>query len=200
MISRIESIHKKHILHRDIKPDNFTIGKNEKSKIVYIIDFGLSKKYRSSKTLQHIKYSENKKLTGTARYASIHALKGCEQGRRDDMEAIGYVLMYFLRGNLPWQGLKINKHEDRYQKIYEKKRKTTSIELCRGFPHEFCKYVEYTRKMEFEQEPDYEYLKNLLKKVLIDKTLEIDYIYDWSKEDNTKKLVKSTTEKKITKN
>ena len=122
MISRLEYIHNKHILHRDIKPDNFIIGIDINSYKVYLIDFGLSKKYRSSRTLQHIKYSENKKLIGTARYASINALAGIEQGRRDDMEALSYVLIYFLRGSLPWQGLRINKKEDRYKKILEKKK------------------------------------------------------------------------------
>ena len=102
--------------------------------MVYLIDFGLSKKYRSSKTFQHISFITNKKLTGTARYASINALNGCEQSRRDDMEAIGYVLLYFLRGSLPWQGLKIDNKDDRYQKIYEKKKQTTAEDLCKGFP------------------------------------------------------------------
>ncbi|MCQ2815706.1 MAG: casein kinase 1 family protein [archaeon] len=185
MITRLENIHIKHILHRDIKPDNFTIGRGDKSHLIYLIDFGLSKKYRSSRTLQHIKYSENKKLTGTARYASINALKGCEQGRRDDMEAIGYVLMYFLRGSLPWQGLKIHKGEDRYQKIYEKKKKTSATELCKGFPNEFSTYIEYTRNLGFEEEPKYEYLRGLLQSVLNSIGETIDYNYDWCK-TNTK--------------
>ena len=180
MISRLQYIHNKHILHRDIKPDNFIMGIDNNNWKVYIIDFGLSKKYRSSRTLVHIKYSENKKLIGTARYASINALAGIEQGRRDDMEALSYVLLYFLRGNLPWQGLKINKKEDRYKKILDKKRLVSSKELCNGFPNEFCQFVDYCRNLKFEDEPDYDYLKGLLKKVMIDNDFVLDFIYDWS--------------------
>ena len=180
MISRLEYIHKKYILHRDIKPDNFTIGRGKQSHLVYLIDFGLSKKFKSSKgNHEHIKYNENKRLIGTARYASINALKGCEQGRRDDMEALGYVLMYFLKGNLPWQGLKLNKGDDRYRKIYEIKKKTTPEELCVGFPKQFQEYIRYTRNLSFEQEPDYNYLKKLLYSVMDKYEFSLDYLYDW---------------------
>jgi len=125
------------------------MGLNDKAGVVYLLDFGLAKKYRSSKNLQHISFKKNKKLTGTARYASINALGGygniiicnkTEQSRRDDLEAIGYVLLYFLRGSLPWQGLKVNKNEDKYRKIYEKKKNSTSDELCRGFPSIYITY------------------------------------------------------------
>ncbi len=180
MITRLEYIHNKHILHRDIKPDNFIIGIDDNNYKVYLIDFGLSKKYRSSRTLQHIKYSVKKKLIGTARYASINALAGIEQGRRDDMEALSYVLIYFLRGSLPWQGLRVNKKEDRYKKILEKKKSVNSKELCIGLPNEFYHFVDYCRHLQFEEEPDYEYLRNLLKKVMSDNYFEFDYIYDWS--------------------
>ena len=182
MIDRLEFIHNKNIIHRDIKPDNFVVGLNNKSHIIYILDFGLSKKYRSSRTHQHIKFTINRKLTGTARYASINALKGSEQSRRDDLEAIGYVLMYFLRGSLPWQGLHVHKGEDRYKKILAKKSSTTAKELCKGFPQEFAEYIEYTRKLEFEADPDYIYLRNLLVSALEKQNTKFDFWYDWVKE------------------
>ena len=109
MIDRIEYVHSRKIIHRDIKPDNFVIGRGLKSHIVYILDFGLSKKYWSVSHKCHLPFIKGKKLTGTARYASINALSGCEQSRRDDLESIGYIIMYFIRGSLPWQGLKVNK-------------------------------------------------------------------------------------------
>ena len=187
MIDRLEFIHNKHIIHRDIKPDNFVIGLNKKNNIIYLLDFGLAKKYRSSRTLQHIKFTVNKKLTGTARYASINALRGCEQSRRDDLEAVGYVLMYFLLGTLPWQGLKVQRKEQRYRKIYEKKKSTTPEELCKGFPNELCEYVKYTRNMEFEQNPNYDYLRNLFFTILEHNGVNINKCYfEWSKDNPIK--------------
>jgi serine/threonine protein kinase len=179
MLDRLEFIHSKNIIHRDIKPDNFVLGLDNKSHIIYILDFGLSKKFRSSRTHQHIKFSVNKKLTGTARYASINALRGCEQSRRDDLEAIGYVLMYFLRGSLPWQGLHVNKGEDRYKKILLKKKGTSAEELCKTFPNEFAEYINYTRNLEFEADPDYKFLRGLLTTVLEKQKCEFDFYYDW---------------------
>ena len=185
MLDRLEFIHNKNIIHRDIKPDNFVLGLDNKSHIIYVLDFGLSKKYRSSRTHQHIKFSVNKKLTGTARYASINALKGCEQSRRDDLEAIGYVLMYFLRSSLPWQGLHVHKGEDRYKKILTKKRGTSAEELCKGFPSEFAEYINYTRNLEFEADPDYKFLRGLLLSVLEKENQPYDFCYDWVSEKPT---------------
>ena len=198
MITRLEYIHKKYILHRDIKPDNFTLGRGKKSHIIYLIDFGLSKKYKSSRgNHEHIKYSENKKLIGTARYASINALKGCEQGRRDDMESLGYVLMYFLRGNLPWQGLKLYKGDDRYKRIYEVKKNTSAEELCAGYPRQFCEYIRYTRNLTFEQEPNYDYLKQLIYDVMNKYEYNFDFLFDWGINKNKTKLTKKIINENI---
>ena len=182
MIDRIEYIHSKKILHRDIKPDNFLIGRGNNSHIVYILDFGLSKKYWSSKRDEHIPFCTNKKLTGTARYASINALSGCEQGRRDDLESIGYIIMYFIRGNLPWQGLKINNKDDRYKKICDKKKATSAKELCEGYPKQLEHFINYTRNLKFMEVPDYDYLRNLLKEIIYSQNSDIDFFYDWCQE------------------
>ena len=179
MIDRIEYIHSRKIIHRDIKPDNFVMGRGLKSHIVYVLDFGLSKKYWSSSHKCHIPFIQGKKLTGTARYASINALSGFEQSRRDDLESIGYIIMYFIRGSLPWQGLKINRKEDRYKKICEKKKETSAKDLCSGFPSEFEQFVSYTRNLEFTQVPDYNYLRSLLKNIIKKSGSTIDFYYDW---------------------
>jgi serine/threonine protein kinase len=108
-------------------------------------------------------YRENKHLTGTPRYASINNHLGIEQSRRDDLESLGYVFMYFLRGSLPWQGLRANTKKQKYQKIMEKKMATPIDLLCKGFPDEFRIYFEYCRALRFADKPDYSYLRRLFK-------------------------------------
>ena len=169
------------LLTRDIKPDNFLIGSNKKSNIIYLIDFGLAKKYRDARSHQHIPYRENKNLTGTARYASINAHLGLEQSRRDDMEGIGYCLMYFLRGSLPWQGLKAQTKHEKYQKIMETKMSTPVEALCKGYPVEFMTYMSYCRALRFEDKPDYNYLRRLFKELFAREGFDPDLPFDWIK-------------------
>ena len=196
MIKVLEYIHNKHIVHRDLKPDNFVMGLNELAKYVYLLDFGLAKKYRSSTTLKHYPLINKKKLIGTARYASINALRGYEQSRRDDLESAGYVLMYFLRGSLPWQGIPGKNKDERYKKILQKKEETTAHELCKDFPEEFEKYIDYTRNMEYEEDPDYERLKEYFKNIIEEKNENFDYIYIWSTEEEKKQRKKEFLEEK----
>ena len=159
LLCRLEIIHTKCYIHRDIKPDNFLIGRGSRKHMVYVIDFGLAKMYRDPRTHRHIPFREGKNLTGTARYASINTHAGIgelffllfffilklyiltkilEQSRRDDLESLGYVLLYFLRGSLPWQGLKANTKKQKYERILEKKTSTSTDILCKGFPGIFC--------------------------------------------------------------
>lgn len=180
MINRVEFVHSKSFLHRDIKPDNFLMGLGRRANQVYIIDFGLAKKYRDTSTHQHIPYRENKNLTGTARYASMNTHLGIEQSRRDDLESLGYVLMYFLRGSLPWQGLKAGTKKQKYEKISERKVSTSIEALCRGYPTEFASYFHYCRSLRFDDKPDYAYLKRIFRDLFIREGFQFDYVFDWT--------------------
>ena len=188
IVTVLKYIHDRHIIHRDMKPDNFVMGYDYKNAKLYLLDFGLAKKYRSSKTLVQYPYIKKKKLAGTARYASIHALEEMEQSRRDDLESAGYVMMYFLRGSLPWQGLKIKAKEDRYKRILDKKKETTSEELCKDFPEEFKYYMDYTKNLGYTENPDYEKLKKNFLNLVREKMCEnFDFIYDWTTKNDIKK-------------
>ena len=196
MINILEFIHEKHILHRDIKPDNFVMGLDELSNIVYLIDFGLAKKYRSMTTLIQYPMVKKNKLTGTARYASINALKGYEHSRRDDLESVGYILIYFLKGKLPWQGIHTKTKEEKYQKILEKKMEISSTELCDGIPKEFVEFLEYIKNLGYNEKPEYGMLRHLFDNIMEKNKFNYDYIYDWTtlEEKESRKNNRSKTE------
>lgn len=183
MITLIEDLHAHDLIYRDIKPDNFLIGRpgQPDANKVHLIDFGMAKQYRDPKTKQHIPYREKKSLSGTARYMSINTHLGREQSRRDDMEAMGHVFFYFLRGQLPWQGLKAPNNKQKYEKIGEKKRLTNVYDLAQGLPIQFGRYLEIVRNLSFEETPDYEGYRMLLLSVLDDLGETADGQYDWMK-------------------
>ena len=163
ILNRIEYIHKRHYLHRDIKPENFLIGNEENTNNIYLIDFGLAKRFKDNKTNQHIPYREGRPFIGTARYASVNAHLGLEQSRRDDLMSIGYILIYLLKGILPWQGIR---GKDKLNKLVEKKIQIPNDVLCSGLPNEFLHYLNYCKNLKFEERPDYEFLKGLFGKLL----------------------------------
>lgn len=140
MLSRIEFVHSRGFIHRDIKPDNFIMGVGKKKSTLFIIDFGLAKRYKDPKTGIHISYKDGKSLTGTARYSSVNTHLGIEQSRRDDLESLVLVMIYLLKGSLPWQGLKAKSMKEKYQKIKEKKLATKVEDLCQNLPSK-CKYL-----------------------------------------------------------
>ncbi|CAK9300334.1 unnamed protein product [Gordionus sp. m RMFG-2023] len=183
LLRRLQFLHSKKFLYRDVKPQNFLIGRrnNRTEDIIFIVDFGLSKEYIDDKGI-HIPYREKKSLTGTARYMSIRTHEGAEQSRRDDLEGLGYLLIYFLKGALPWQNIKAKKDvssKEKYKKIADCKKKTSIDKLCDGTPKEFATYMRYVRKLDFEEKPNYDFLLDLFKGVLKKNSWSEDGCFDW---------------------
>eukprot|EP00795_Rhopilema_esculentum_P006170 gene6170-11566_t len=209
MIRRVEYVHNKHMIYRDIKPENFLIGRkqNGTDKTIYIIDFGLAKEYIDPETKKHIPYREHKSLTGTARYMSINTHLGKEQSRRDDLEALGHMFLYFLRGSLPWQGLKADTLKERYQKIGDTKRSTPIEVLCENFPG-MQKFLflgmgylpSLRRRLDFFETPDYDYLYNLFRNLYEKKGYYDDTEFDWSHKSIPQPVSSVTTTTEVASN
>ncbi len=184
MIQRIEYVHSKGYIHRDIKPGNFVIGRGSNSKKLYLIDFGLSKKYLDKNTNKHIPYKEGKGLTGTARYVSLFTHYGIEQSRRDDIEGIAYNLIYLAKGKLPWQGVKTKNKKEKHKKIMESKLQISPEKLCEGLTGEFVSLLKYARELEFEEKPDYKNIKLMFKKRITMNGGTLNWEFDWDKIKN----------------
>ena len=178
VLDRLEFIHSKNIIHRDIKEANFVIGRNENNKIIYLIDFGFAKKYRSSRTGKHIKFKNTKMAWGSLHCMSINANRTFEQSRRDDLESAGYMLILLAKLYVPWLEIVKSNTIDfltKFNKVLKLKLTTTPEQLCKGLPEEFTKYVQYCRGLEFEQDPDYDYLRSLFTSILMKNNQKNDY-------------------------
>ena len=182
VLDRLEFIHSKFIIHRDIKPDNLTIGNLNKS-LIYLIDFGTAKKYKIDK--KHCKFYNIKRATGTPEFLSLNSNKGFTQSRRDDLESFGYLLIYLTKKNLPWCNLdKSLDIYERFSKILKMKSEISLEKLCEKLPNEFLEYMKYCRNLKFEEDPDYKYLRNLFKNVLIKNNFGFDMKFTWINEND----------------
>ncbi|RDL40263.1 CK1 protein kinase, variant [Venustampulla echinocandica] len=180
LIPRIEYIHSKSYIHRDIKPENFLMGTGKLGNLVHVIDFDTAKEYRDPETGVHKPRYDNCKFGGTSRYATINNHLEVEQSRRDDLESLGYMMIYFVRGSLPWQSLKAATEDERNRCIKEKKIHTSIKELCRQLPKEFATYLNYVRNLDFDEPPNYPYLRKLFSDLFVRKKFEYDDVFDWT--------------------
>lgn len=179
MIARLEFLHSMSYLHRDLKPENFVMGINRRAHHVYLIDMGLAKRYRDPKTLEHIPFIEGKALTGTARYVSMYTHLGYQQSRRDDLESIGYILLYFVNGALPWQGLRCTNKVAKYEKIKQMKVEMTIDQMCKDLPIAFSQLLKYSRGLKFDETPDYQLLFGLFDNEMQRNEYDHDYDFHW---------------------
>jgi serine/threonine protein kinase len=181
IIRHLETIHRSGFIHRDIKPNNFMFGANDDNNKLYVMDFGLSKKWcvydKETNELNHIPYKSGRSMIGTARYASLNVHLGTEPSRRDDMESVGYMLIYLIKGTLPWQGLKKKTKENQIDKIGEKKMMVDIGVLCQGLPKCFYDYVKYTRGLQFADKPDYDHMVSLFENSAKKEGINMEYYW-----------------------
>jgi len=175
MLELIRNFHRRGFIHRDIKPNNFLFNYQKPNDKLYIMDFGLSKPYVING--EHIDIKFDRSLIGTARYCSLNVHWGIEPSRRDDLESIAYILIYLFKGVLPWQGLKKDKNKNQVEKIGDKKLTTQTEDLCHDMPDCFRLFLEYVRKLKFEQKPDYDHIFELFNNDI--NKLNIKPQYDW---------------------
>eukprot|EP00826_Nyctotherus_ovalis_P059078 TRINITY_DN8186_c0_g3_i10.p1 TRINITY_DN8186_c0_g3~~TRINITY_DN8186_c0_g3_i10.p1 ORF type:complete len:227 (+),score=26.36 TRINITY_DN8186_c0_g3_i10:533-1213(+) len=186
-IRRVKQIHGSLLIHRDIKPENLAAGSGKRANTIYIFDFGLARQYRNPVTRRHIPYKEQRQLVGSLRYSSLNTHRGIEQSRRDDLESLGFVLVYLLKGRLPWQGLHARCQAERLEKVLDVMSSTDVELLTKDLPSmrechilvEYKKYMEYVRELSFTQDPDYDYLLGLFNKRIATEEAKGKILLDW---------------------
>jgi serine/threonine protein kinase len=179
MLSRIEFLHRKGFLHRDLKPENFVFGRGSQHRVLHLIDFGLSCRYCDQRTSLHCAYGNSDRIVGTARYISVNAHLGVRSSRRDDLESIGYIIVWLLKGRLPWQGVAGESRAAKYHAIGRMKMTTPLRVICDGLPDEFGLFLEHVRGLRFDDEPDYAFYRRMFRKLFISEGFLFDDEYDW---------------------
>ena len=181
LVERLEFLHSKSYILRDVKPENFLIGAvGALQSVIHVVDFGLARQYCDDVTQVHIPYDDQAGFVGSLRYASQGATAGKQQSRRDDLESVGFMLVYFLVGKLPWQNMKGDTKEQKTLLISEMKTSTSLEQLCENCPKEFFTYLEYCRSLPFDALPDYAYLKSLFKSLFDRMGYLADNLFDWT--------------------
>ena len=179
MLKRLRDLHEKGIIHRDMKPENFVIGKGKNEKLIYMIDFGLSRHYLIEKTQQHIPMKSDRAIVGTLRYISMNCHEGLEVSRRDDLESLAYMMIHFVIGELPWMGIKAKSLGEKYKRVYEKKQETVPDEICKILPDEMKNFLQHILNLEFEEKPNYDYLEGLIKSLKSKYGFKNDDNFEW---------------------
>ena len=178
-MDRLEALHTRGFVHRDLKPENFIIGIGDNAKTIHIIDFGLAEHFSDIVTGMHRPYSEGHEMLGTARYSSTNTHNGIAQTRRDDLISLSYILLYFIRGSLPWQDLTVSNREPKYQQMANAKAKLKPYRLCQGLPTIFSTFITYAEQLDFEEVPNYAHLHSLINQHFVKDGHSVDVKFDW---------------------
>ncbi|CAK92946.1 unnamed protein product (macronuclear) [Paramecium tetraurelia] len=181
----LERIHNKGVVHRDLKPENILFGIEDESSKIYVVDFGISKIYRDAQG-NILPFRDNASFIGTTRYASIAAHKGHELSRKDDIESLIYVLLYFMKGQLPWQNMQNVSDEERTVKVGEMKMNMDPRELCKDVPIEFAKILEYLKQLQYNSDPNYYFVYHQFEKAAENQGIQLDNIFDWDQQQQMK--------------
>ena len=196
-IERLEFIHSKNIIYRDVKPENLSIGINDPN-VIYIIDFGLCKKYRSSKSGKHIQFKDTKRFNGTLKYASSHVLQGKEASRRDDLISLGYTLLFLFKRNLPWESSWKKLNKIKYLNIINSKETFDEGQLFENLPEEMVSFLKYIKNLRFEEDPNYSFMKGCFQKILTKMNLNINKInFSWVNPNDIKNVPKNSSSKRM---
>jgi serine/threonine protein kinase len=174
LLSCIEYMHKRSIILRNLHPRHLVIGDGKFGMTLYVIDLGLAKEYRHLTTGVHIPYSEGVNFVEDDTFASVNTTAGVQQSRRDDMAAVGYILLYLGKGSLPWQAVARNSEVDSILKL----KRTSSEVLFAGFPSEFAQYLDHCRNLGFDEEPNYSF-RDKFHGLFARQAFQLDYVFDW---------------------